>query len=202
MSLVFHALPEARVAESTLVTEPREILAPAFPDDDGAADPRLAAALSRLADGTGSYSDAVAALVHARLLVPVVAVLGEVDEHGADKSSDMATVLIRGADGRHALLAFTSTDTLQAWRADARPVPVGAADAAKAAIQEGADALLVDVAGPTKLVVEGDNLKALAAGWQLAAIAHSDGTTRAAWLKPADGPPAVPDLGGDSALPE
>ncbi|MFT4289233.1 SseB family protein [Nocardioides sp.] len=181
------------------MTEPREILAPAFPADDGAADPRLATALARLADGTGSYPDAVAALVQARLLVPVVAVLGEVDEHGADKTSDMATVLIRGADGRHALLAFSSMATLRAWREDARPVPVAAADAAKAAVQEQAEALLVDIAGPAKLVVEGDNLKALAAGWQLAAIAGSDGTTRAAWLRPAAGPPAVPDLGGDSS---
>lgn len=190
------------MAESSLVTEPREILAPAFPDDDGAADARLAGALRKLGDGTGSYPDAVAALVRARLLVPVVAVLGEVDEKGAERTSDMATVLIRGADGRHALLAFTSLATMRAWRADARPVPVGAADAAKAAIQEKADALLVDVAGPAELVVEGDNLTALASGWQLAAITHSDGTTRAAWIKPADGPPEVPGPGGDSSRPE
>ena len=41
-----------------------------------------------------------------------------------DKTSDMATVLMRGRDGRTALLAFTSTETLRRWNADARPVPL------------------------------------------------------------------------------
>ena len=48
-----------------------------------------------------------------RLLVPVVAILGEVehDEQGLahDKTSDMAAVLMTGRDGRKALLAFTGT---------------------------------------------------------------------------------------------
>ena len=56
-------------------------------------------------------------LQQARLLVPVVAVAGEVevDEQGLahDKSSDMATVLLTGRDGRTALLAFTGTESLR-----------------------------------------------------------------------------------------
>ena len=58
-------------------------------------------------------------LQDARLLVPVVALLGEVehDEQGLahDKTSDMAAVLMKGRDGRTALLAFTGTASLQAW---------------------------------------------------------------------------------------
>ncbi len=202
MSLVWHALPAGLMAQSAPVTEPREILRPAFPDDTGEADPLLASALAKLGDGTGSYTAAMAALVRSRVLVPVVAVLGESDENGAEKTSDMATVLIRGADGRQALLAFSSTTTMQAWRPDARPVAVRSSDAAKAAVQEQADALLIDVAGPAKLVVEGDNLEALASDWQLAAIAQADGTTRAAWLKPAPGASARPALGEDSSRAE
>ena len=75
-----------------------------------------------------TYGDALLALQDARLLVPVVAVLGEVevDEHGLahDKTSDMAAVLMTGADGRRALLAFTGSDSLASWDAGARPVPV------------------------------------------------------------------------------
>ena len=41
-----------------------------------------------------------------------------------DKSSDLATVLMRGSDGRLALLAFAGLDALHRWDADARPVPV------------------------------------------------------------------------------
>ena len=99
-----------------------------YPDDTGEASPRLAAALAGYAVDETRYPDVLAALGAARLLVPVVAVLGEV-ETGADglahdKSSDMATVLLQGADGRAALLAFTSTDTLAAWNPEGRPVAV------------------------------------------------------------------------------
>ena len=92
------------------------------------------------------------------------------DEAGLahDKTSDMATALLTGLDGRQALLAFTSLDTLAAWRPDARPVPVAAALAARSAVQEGAAALVVDVAGPTTYVVEGRLLEGLARGWALA----------------------------------
>ena len=55
----------------------------------------------------------LAVLQDTRVLVPVVAVLGEVelDAQGLahDKSSDMAAVLMQGRDGRTALLAFSGT---------------------------------------------------------------------------------------------
>ena len=65
-----------------------------------------------------------------------------------------------------ALLAFTGTATLTGWNPEARPVPVPAAVAARAAVQEQAAALVVDVAGPVLFVVEGDDLlgRALASG--------------------------------------
>ena len=95
------------------------------------------------------------ALQDARLLVPVVAMLGEVeyDDRGLahDKTSDMAAVLMQGADGRLALLAFTSTAALAAWNPEARPVPVAAKLAAQSAVQEEAAAMVIDVAGPTTL---------------------------------------------------
>jgi hypothetical protein len=143
---------------------------PGFAGDDGAADPALRDALSGAAAG-GPTRPGLAALLRSRLLVPVVAVLGEV-EYDADgsaheKTSDMAAVLMRGHDGRRALLAFTGTDALDAWDPSARPVPVTAPQAAQAALAEGADALVVDVAGPAMFVVEGDDLRQAAAGWRL-----------------------------------
>lgn len=150
----------------------RRLLGPGFPDDTGEAPPALAAALSAYGEDDGAYVSALTALQDSRLLVPVVAVLGEVevDEVGLahDKSSDMAAVLLQRPDGRRALLAFTSTASLAAWDAEARPVPVPARVAAQSALQEEAAALLVDVAGPVRLVVRGDDLTALAAGWTLA----------------------------------
>ena len=162
----------------------RRLLDTGFSGDTGEPDPALAAALASYATDRGAGdAGVVEALVGARLLVPVVAVLGEVevDEAGLarDKSSDMAAVLLTGADGRLALLAFTGTEALRRWNPEARPVPVAARLAARAALQEEAAALVVDVAGPVTYVVEGDDLHGLAAGWTPARV---DG--RAAWIRP------------------
>jgi hypothetical protein len=161
----------------------RTVPDPGFPGDSGDAAAAVAAALAAYAAGSGSHVDALAAVRGARLLVPVVAVLGEAetDERGLthEKTSDMATVLLQGADGRMALLAFTGTAALRAWDPDARPVPVTARTAAQAALQDDAAAIVVDVAGPSTFVVEGEDLRGLAHGWALARVGG-----RSAWIAP------------------
>lgn len=146
--------------------EGARLQAAAFPDDTGEPGAEIAAALAAYASGTGDHAAVVTALRTSRLLVPVVALLGEVeyDDRGLahDKSSDMAAVLLTGADGRMALLAFTGTDAMATWNAEARPVAVPSPVAARAAVQERAAALVVDVAGPVPFVVEGARLLALA----------------------------------------
>ena len=161
----------------------RSLLDTGFGDDDGTIAPELAAALAAYdADPASLERQTLAVLQDARLLVPVVAVLGELEvgEDGLarDKTSDMATVLMRGPGGRTALLAFTSMQSLQAWRPDARPVPVAVPAAAEAARHDGADTLLVDVAGPVRFVVQDDDLRALAEGYRL-----TDVGGRLAWTK-------------------
>ena len=164
----------------------RTIPDPGFADDAGDADPRLAHALAAHATGATTSGAVLTLLQDARLLVPVVAVLGEVevDEHGLahDKTSDMAAVLVQAADGSKGLLAFTSTASMARWDPEARPVPVPAATAATAAIQDGAEALLVDLAGPATYVVDGDDLTRLAGGWRLVAI--GDGSGGHGWIGP------------------
>lgn len=159
---------------------------PGFAGDTGEADPALADALRRHAAGEASYGEALAALLPTRVLVPVVAVADEVevDEQGLahDKSSDMAAVLMRGRDGRMALLAFTGAASLAAWDPAARPVPVTARVAAASAVQEGASALVLDVAGPSAFVVQGEDLHALAADWTLARVGEDLG-----WIRPDEG---------------
>jgi hypothetical protein len=151
--------------------QPRRIPDPGFAGDTGASDPTLLAALTAYATDPGRHLEVLAALREARLLVPVVAVLGEseVDDAGLahDKTSDMATALLTGRDGRRALLAFTGLESMTAWRADARPVPVAAPLAARSALDEGAAALVIDLAGPTTYAVEGRLLEGLARGWAL-----------------------------------
>ncbi|GAB2769737.1 hypothetical protein GCM10027020_23840 [Nocardioides salsibiostraticola] len=161
----------------------RSIPDPGFSGDVGAAAAEVATALAAYGADPGLFPETLRALQAARLIVPVVAVLGEVEVDAAglthDKSSDMATVLLTGADGRQALLAFTSLETMAAWDAEVRPVPVTAQVAAASAVQEGAAALLIDVAGPVQVVVAGDDLTGFAEGWSLQRVGD-----RSAWIRP------------------
>jgi hypothetical protein len=151
-----------------------------FRDDDGAADPRVTAALAAYYAGQGSEQDALTALAAARLLVPVVAVPAE-DPTGraaeGDKNSQMVLPTLIGRDGRPAVLAFTGLDTLARWRPNARPVPAESDRVWRAAVADGC-AVVIDVAGPVPVAVEGSRLAALAAGQPVPA-AYEDEDVRA-----------------------
>ena len=131
--------------------------------DTGDAEPAVQAALAAYADGTGSEHAALTALAAARLLVPVVAVLAEAGEGGAEKETEMALPTLIGNDGRKAVIAFTGTEALRRWRRTPAPSRCPAAACGLPARAE-ADAAVIDVAGPVPLVVEGARLAALANG--------------------------------------
>ncbi len=134
----------------------RDLASPAFPDDDGSTDPMLAAAL-------GDNLAVLEALGDARVFVPIIPLLGETPV-GRDKNAEMAAVLMTGADGRTALLAFSSVQTMADWDPQARPVPVIGRDVARATLAEEATALLLDLGGPMFTVVETADVEHLAAG--------------------------------------
>lgn len=162
----------------------RSLPDPGHADDDGAVDPAAAEALVGYAvDPDARHAATLAVLQGTRVLVPVVtrATTVEHDERGLarDKEAETAAVLMRGRDGRLALLAFTGQEPMRAWNPDARPVPVLLREAAGAAVDEGAQALVLDVSGPVLLVVQGDDLQALARGEVLVDL---DG--RWAWVHP------------------
>lgn len=176
----------------------RDLPDPGFAGDDGAAPAEVVAALRAYgADPDVGHAATLEVLQHARLLVPVVAVLGKAEEAGdgrgsgeddgkaGDKTADMATVLIEGRDGRTALLAFTGVETLRRWDSEARPVPVTAARAAEAALQDGAAAVVVDVAGPVMFVVDGPDLLELAQGSVLVRVDGGSAVSgRYGWATP------------------
>lgn len=141
---------------------------PGFSDDDGTADPRLAEALAAWAEDRAAEPRVLAALKGARLLVPVVAVLGEVEEDEEtglrrEKTSDMAVPTLTAGD-RRALPAFTSLASLARWDPAARPVAVPLHQALQAAAHEKADTLVLDLAGPVPYQLTGPALLALAEG--------------------------------------
>jgi hypothetical protein len=168
-------------------------------------------ALEALAAGTGSEHAALTALAGARLLVPVMSVFahqlasGGAGEPGAlaagpaghgagpagreaEKASAMATPAIVGRDGRLALPAFTSLEALRRWQPDARPVPVTAGGVWQSAVQE-SQAVIIDVAGPVPLAVEGARLSALASGSPIPRL-HEDPDVHAAVAAAAAAQPA------------
>ncbi|THA75370.1 SseB family protein [Streptomyces sp. A0642] len=138
-----------------------------YSDDDGTADPALTEALAAWAEDRKAVGPVLEALKGARLLVPVVAVLGEVeeDEKGLrrEKTSDMAVPTLQAGD-RRALPAFTSTASLARWDPQARPVAVPLHQALQAAVHEKADTVVLDLAGPVAFELSGSALLALAEG--------------------------------------
>jgi hypothetical protein len=171
----------------------RNIPQPEFPDDDGSAAAELEAALRAYAEGTGGEHALLAALSGSRLLVPVVAILTEdetVDGLRREKESEMALPTLVGDDGRRAVLAFTSTGSLARWRPDARPVAVRTGQACRAALDEPADAVVIDVAGPVPYAIEGARLRVLAEGGTITAP-HEDPHVLAAVHAAVGGLPGV-----------
>ncbi len=126
--------------------EGREFSANQFAGDDGSADVELARTLL----GEIRLTAVIDALRGRRLLVPLLAELGEseIGPHGqkVDKSADLSIVAVATPDGKTAIPAFSSLSAMQAWRSDARPVPVAVEKLAVAAVGEGHERVILDPA--------------------------------------------------------
>ncbi len=142
-----------------------------FARDDGSADPALAAVLADHAAGRVGVAEVVAALPGTRLLVAILphgreaAPTDEESRAAYDPAASQAAVIgIAAGDGRAAMPVFTSVAALTAWRAEARPVPTPAAQAAQGALTEGWQLLVLDPAGPVTVRLPRPAVVALAQG--------------------------------------
>lgn len=137
------------------------------PPDDGRPDPRLAAALSAYDGSARSRAEVLAALSGARVFLALAAVATgtQVGESGLrrESSAQMSLMGLVSAAGTRALPAFTDGHAVQRWQPGARPVAIPGAVACSSALDDGADALLLDPAGPA-VAVGRDELTELAAG--------------------------------------
>jgi hypothetical protein len=143
-----------------------EIHQSAFPDDDGSATPavRLALEIHHRTQSALSLAGVITELRHSRLLVPVIAVADQIDEHGADKDSHISSVIFQSNDGRRGMPAFTGTDSLSVWQPDARPIAQYAYAVAQSCLEAELDGLLIDMASPHRVAISGEALKRLAWG--------------------------------------
>ncbi|WP_127793172.1 SseB family protein [Agromyces sp. LHK192] len=122
--------------------------------DDGSAPPALAAAVRRFRDGPGDQESVVEAFARSRLLIPLLAELGdggtEIGAHGhaVEKSQELSIVTVAGPDGRKVLPVFSSVATMSRWNPKARPVPADGVRVALAAADDGTDLVVLDAGSP------------------------------------------------------
>lgn len=172
--------------------------------DDGAAPPAFLAAHSRFRAGDADADVVVDALRDTRLLIPLVAELGEAAEgpHGqpVDKSQELSIVTVAAPDGRPVMPAFSDVEAMRRWDAQARPIPTPVVLIARAAVEEGTDLVVVDPGSETEFVVRRPAVWAVARGevWQ---PAHRDPVVRLAFLESIASELAVLDAQLESADP-
>ena len=182
-----------------------------FAGDDGTAPPAVLAAHAAFAAGRAGPEAVVAALQDVRLLVPLLADVGEAGAHdgrlahdprahgrhaGAGEgraAAELALVTVAGPDGRRVLPAFSSAEAMAVWNPSARPIPAPARQVALGAAADGTELVIVDPGSPTCIGLRRSALESLARGlprfppWR-------DPAVRAALAAPVRAEPAVADL--------
>jgi len=167
----------------------RRLVSPGrFTADDGSTDPNICAALSAPVD-SDRLRDAMRA---GRLIVAIVASPAETGESGG---SQMSVVSMVAADGRRGLLAFTGLDAMHRWNPHARPVPVSGPEVAQAALDDGCEAVVIDIAGPSLAVVAEPDLVELA---NRDPLDHAAELLTEAWAS-ASGEASMPDVSVDAS---
>lgn len=118
--------------------------------DDGTAPEAYLRALEAFRGGGAGPEAVVDALRGVRLLVPLLAEVGEVGRtasgHAFDKKAELALVTVAGPDGRRVLPAFSSAAAMSAWNPKARPVPAPARQVALGAAGDGTELVVIDPA--------------------------------------------------------
>lgn len=135
-------------------------------DDDGSAPVALLRALAQFRAGEIGVAGVVDTIRDSRLLIPLVAQLGEVGigarGHTGDTSAELSIVTVAGPDGRNVMPVFSSVDAMRRWKPQARPVPADAVRVALAAASEGTEIVVLDPASPTEFVIRRPALWAIA----------------------------------------
>ncbi|MFF2496335.1 SseB family protein [Agromyces sp. NPDC058064] len=127
--------------------------------DDGSAPAGLASAIERFRAGEGGQAEVVRAFAGSRLLIPLLAELGdggtETGAHGlaVDKSQELSIVTVAGPDGRAVLPVFSSVEAMSRWNPVARPVPADGVRVALAAADDGTELVVLDPGSPGEFVL-------------------------------------------------
>ncbi|MET4704471.1 hypothetical protein ABIB54_001957 [Frigoribacterium sp. UYMn621] len=174
-------------------------------DDDGSAPAALSLALDQFAAGEIGSAGVVDAIRGSRLLIPLVAQLGEsgIGDHGhaVDKSAELSIVTVAGPDGRNVMPVFSSVEAMGRWKPLARPVPADAVRVALAAVGEGTELVVLDPTSPTEFVIRRPALWAIAQS-QPWVPSHLDAGVLDEFRLSIEGEPAVVSLGLEPGDPD
>lgn len=162
--------------------------------DDGSAPPRLLEAIRRFRLRELGEVEVVDEIRRSRLLVPLVAQLGDTgissSGHLVDKSQELSIVTVVGPDGRSVLPVFTSVAATSHWNPKARPIPADGPRIALAAASEGTDLVVVDATSDTEFAIRRPAIWAMAQSerWQ---PSYLDEEVLAEFMAAADGEDAI-----------
>jgi hypothetical protein len=152
-----------------------------YSGDSGEADANLIEAISKFQSGQTGSDEVLKAIAEARLLIPLIANLGEGGDgahgHQVDKSADLSIVTVLTPDNQRALPVFSSVAAMNHWNPEARPVPNDGRKVALAAASEGNTRLVLDPMSETEFVVRRPGIAAIAQDLP--------------WLAPANNPEVV-----------
>jgi hypothetical protein len=137
--------------------EGRELEENRFAGDDGSAPEQFLTAISGFRAGELGQAAVVDVLRVSRLLVPLLAQLGE-SEIGAnglkvDKSAELSIVTVKSPDDQDALVVFSSVAAMQRWNPSSRPVPTDAIRVCLAAASQLSTRVVVDPGSDTEFVI-------------------------------------------------
>ena len=128
-----------------------------FADDDGKAPPELIDSIKRFRAGEVGAEVVVDQIRVSRLLVPLLANLGEseIGAHGqkVDKSAELSIVTVKSPDDQDSLVVFSSVEAMNRWNKASRPVPTDAIRIALAAASQMSTRVVLDPGSDTEFVV-------------------------------------------------
>lgn len=139
-----------------------------FAGDDGSAPPKLIEAIEKFQRGEATAESVVDELRESRLLIPLLAQLGEseIGAHGQkiDKSAELSIVTVATPDDQNGLPVFSSVAAMQRWNPTARPVPADARRVALAAAAEENTRVILDPESETEFAIRRPAIAAVAQG--------------------------------------
>ena len=164
--MVDHMNPNRFTDSAGVPWEGRSFEANDFSDDDGSARKELLLAISQFRLGEIGIEDVIDEIRISRLLIPLIAQLGEA-EVGAnglvvDKSADLAIVTVKSPDDQDSLVVFSSVSAMGLWNKTARPVPSDAVRVALAAATEMNTRVVLDPGSDSEFVIRRPAIAAIA----------------------------------------